>query len=71
MLIKSGERWHCTNPACHCAILVEKSGEIEGRNLQCTCGSVMKKVYSPPVIRYLDFLRFEQPAVIRRSSDEE
>lgn len=71
MIIKTGERWHCTNPACHCSVLVEKSGEIEGRNLQCTCGSAMKKVYSPPVIRYLDFLRFEQPAVIRRSSDEE
>jgi len=23
MVMKSGERWHCMNPACLCAVLVE------------------------------------------------
>jgi len=57
MLMKSGERWHCMNPACLCAVLVETSGELEGSNPRCSCGSIMKKEFSPPVFRYLDFLR--------------
>jgi len=61
MLMKSGERWHCINPACQCAMLVERSGEIEGSHPRCVCGSILKKEYAPPVFRYLDFLRFERP----------
>jgi hypothetical protein len=61
MIMKSGERWTCSHPACQCAVLVEGSGEIEGSNPQCACGSKMKKVYSPVVFRYLDFLRFGLP----------
>jgi len=48
MVMKSGERWHCMNPACLCAVLVETSGELEGSNPRCSCGSIMKKDYSPP-----------------------
>lgn len=62
MVMKAGERWHCTNPACRCSILVETSGEAEGKNPLCACGSVMKKQYAPPVFQYLDFLRFPEPA---------
>jgi len=62
MMMKTGERWHCTNAACRCSILVETSGEAEGRNPLCACGSVMKKQYAPPVFQYLDFLRFPEPA---------
>ena len=61
MNMKSGERWHCVNPACRCAVLVEISGEIEGQNPRCACGSLMKKKYTPPVFQYLDFLRFPEP----------
>lgn len=68
MVMKAGERWHCMNPACRCSILVETSGEAEGRNPSCACGSVMKKRYSPPVFKYLDFLRFPQRATVLHRS---
>lgn len=61
MNMKSGERWHCTNAECRCAVLVETTGEIEGQNPRCACGSFMKKNYSSPVFQYLDFLRFPEP----------
>lgn len=60
MVMKTGERWHCTNPTCRCSILVETSGDGEGKNPLCACGSVMKKQYSAPVFQYLDFLRFPE-----------
>jgi hypothetical protein len=71
MVMKSGERWHCTNAACRCSILVENSGEIEGENPLCACGSVMKKVYSSPVFQYLDFLHFPEPMPARQESPED
>ena len=70
-MMKTGERWHCTNAACGCAILVETSAEAEGKNPVCACGSVMKKQYSPPVFHYLDFLRFPEPAAAKRESPED
>jgi hypothetical protein len=66
MVMKSGERWHCMNPACLCAVLVETSGALEGSNPRCSCGSIMKKDYSPPVFRYLEFLREPELAVTPR-----
>jgi hypothetical protein len=71
MNMKSGERWHCTNPACGCSILVEINGQVEGVNPRCACGSVFKKDYSPPVFRYLDFLHIDEPAVSRRISGQD
>ena len=71
MVMKTGERWHCTNPACRCSILVETSSEAEGKNPLCTCGSLMKKRYSPPVFQYLDFLRFPEPVTAFRQSRED
>ena len=68
MVMKTGERWHCTNEACNCSILVEITGEIEGTNPQCACGSVMKKQYAPPVFQYLDFLRFPEAVPSSRES---
>ncbi|HEY2460995.1 MAG TPA: hypothetical protein VGI16_09310 [Candidatus Acidoferrum sp.] len=62
MLMKSGERWHCTNRSCRCSLLVESSGEIPGRNPICACGSAMKKDYSPPSLSYLEFLRVPEAA---------
>jgi len=71
MLMKSGERWHCMNPACNCVVLVEANGEVEGQNPRCACGSVMKKAYSPPVFRYLDFLRSSEPALVNPIARED
>lgn len=67
MVMKSGERWHCVNPVCGCAVVVEANGEIDGQNPRCTCGSAMKKDYSPPVFRYLDFLKLPEPSLARRN----
>ena len=71
MVMKSGERWHCTNPECRCAVLVETNGEVDGDNPRRVCSSLMKKEYSPPVFRYLDFLRLQEPALTRCGSREE
>jgi hypothetical protein len=62
MLMKSGESWHCTNPAC-CLEITVGSASIEGTNPRCACGGIMKKKYTSPVFRYLDFLRLEEPVV--------
>jgi hypothetical protein len=29
MVREFGERWHCINPVCGCAVVVEANGEIE------------------------------------------
>jgi hypothetical protein len=68
MVMKSGERWHCTNALCRCSVLVETSGEIEGGIPRCACGASMKKDYSPPVFRFLDSLHFPGPASAMRDS---
>jgi hypothetical protein len=71
MVMKTGERWHCTNSGCRCSILVETSGGAEGQNPVCTCGSAMKKQYAAPVFQYLDFLRFPEPVTVLRQSPED
>lgn len=71
MVMKTGERWHCTNSACRCTIVVEATAEREGENPRCACGSIMKKEYSPPHFQYLDFLRFPEPVLTSGDSPEE
>jgi hypothetical protein len=71
MVMKTGERWHCTNASCRCSVLVETTGEIEEENPLCACGRVMKKMYSSPVFQYLDFLRFPEPEPAHRESQED
>jgi hypothetical protein len=71
MIMKSGEHWHCVNPACGCAVVVESNSGTEGQNPRCACGGIMKKGYSPPALRYLDFLRSPEPALARRDSPED
>jgi hypothetical protein len=67
MRMKSEDRWHCTNPACGCEVLVERSGSEDGKNPRCSCGAAMKKRYVSPVLTYLDFLRIEEtPKVAAR-----
>jgi hypothetical protein len=71
MTMKSGERWHCTNLACRCSVLVEITAGVEGSNPRCTCGSVMKRDYSPPVFRGLYLLRFPEPVASQAGSEKE
>jgi hypothetical protein len=59
MRMRSEDRWHCTNPACGCEVLVEPSGSEDAKNPRCSCGAAMKKRYVSPVLTYLDFLRVE------------
>jgi len=70
MVMKTGERWHCTNPACRCSILVETSGEAEGKNPLCACGGVMEKRCAPSVFHYLDFLHFPQTAATLHQTED-
>lgn len=62
MIMRTGERWHCMNPACHCEISVQTNSALEGSNPRCVCGAPMKKSYVPPNLTYLEFLRIEAPA---------
>jgi len=71
MIMKTGERWHCMNAACGCSIVVETTGNAEGKNPRCACGSVMKKEYAPPAFQCLDFLRFPELVPARRESPED
>jgi hypothetical protein len=71
MLLKTGEHWHCTNPVCHCEIVIVRASEIDGRNALCFCGSVLKKKYVSPVFTYLDFLRIDAPVTSARGAATE
>lgn len=64
MRMLTQDRWHCTNPACRCEVLVESNGSLEGKNPVCACGTVMKKKYASPVFTYLDFLKLETPSPV-------
>jgi hypothetical protein len=67
MRMKTEDRWHCTNPACGCEVLVESSASEEGKNPRCSCGAEMKKRYASPALTYLDFLHLEEtPKVTAR-----
>lgn len=71
MWMKSGERWHCVNPACRCEVLVESGSEIPGTGPRCACGGTMKRNYVPPVFQYLDFLRVEDPVALPQKFGDE
>jgi hypothetical protein len=68
MNMKTGERWHCINPACRCEVLVQADSCDAGGQLLCVCGSPMKKKYSPPALTYLEFLRVEDPVSAREET---
>ena len=71
MLLQPGERWHCTNPACRCTVVIESGTWQEGVNPRCSCGSVMKKDFRPPVLFCLNFLKFVPPFVATETSDQD
>jgi hypothetical protein len=65
MTMKSGEQWHCTNPACHSEVLVQSQNAIEGNNQRCVCCAPMEKNNASPNLAYLEFLRVADPIAVR------
>jgi hypothetical protein len=70
MIMKAGQQWNCSNPACRCEIVVQSWSDVEGGNPRCVCGAPMKKQYTPPQFSYLEFLGCEEPVPARVSSRE-
>ena len=67
MYMKREDRWHCTNPACGCEVVVNCSESGDRKTPRCSCGALMKKKYVPPTLSYLEFLRLEEtPKVAAR-----
>ena len=56
MLVRSGDLWYCTNPACLSELSIGTSRDAEVDRVYCVCGAVMKKPDHPPGFPYLDFL---------------
>ena len=55
----AGSRWRCVNPSCRSEITISEPLCPGSTHPVCSCGSPMKKVYHPPVFRYLEFLTLE------------
>jgi len=52
MIMREGERWICSNPACRCEVdVVIASKSADGTNPKCCCGSRMRKPYRAPSFR--------------------
>jgi hypothetical protein len=60
MRMNPGELWRCCNQSCLSEIRIH-APSADGANPRCACGSPMKKDYKPPVFRYLEFLRLQDP----------
>jgi len=71
MVLHSGERWLCSNRNCGCTIVVESGSAQDGTNPRCSCGSVMKREFKPPVFSYLDFLRLDPPLVPAKETKQD
>ena len=68
MRMRLGESWHCTNGACRAAVSVHAPSQCDGGNPRCSCGSAMKKKYTRPVFRYLNFLQVEDEVLSEQIS---
>ena len=68
MIMKTGEQWHCINPAYHCEVLVQSNSIVDRSNPRCVCGAPMKKKYAPPSLTYLEFLRVKDSAPVREAA---
>jgi len=71
MFMKAGEQWNCSNPKCHCEVVVQSSSLIEGGNPCCVCGAPMKKNYTAPQLSYLEFLRFADSLPAREGAHQD
>jgi hypothetical protein len=45
-------------------VVVRAEDQSNGANPRCECGAPMKKKYTSPVFRYLDFLRLDEPVEV-------
>lgn len=62
MRLERGQVWSCTDQMCGAEIYVkEPSATIDGSNLRCSCGNIMKMPYSKPQLR-----RFEATEEVKR-----
>jgi hypothetical protein len=51
MTLSKGSRWICQNLDCRAEIVVEKSSELPtGTNPVCSCGAILKQLYSVPTL---------------------
>jgi hypothetical protein len=62
------ELWFCMNSACGKELAIPRKDVPDGSNPTCSCGTTMKRKYTPPGFRYLDFLQLDQPAFSERAS---
>jgi hypothetical protein len=56
MLVRSGDLWHCTNPACLSELSIGTIRDTDVDVVYCVCGAVMKEHYKSSAFRYLEFL---------------
>ena len=56
MLVRSGDLWYCTNPACLSELSIGTSRDTNVDQVYCVCGAIMKSHSNPTVFRYLDFI---------------
>src|ERR1700730_1376041 len=56
MLVRSGDLWHCSDPACLSELSIGTSRDSDVDHVYCVCGAVMKRHCNPTVFRYLDFI---------------
>jgi hypothetical protein len=62
------ENWHCMNRSCNAEIQLQVNSAVDAPLPRCCCGSRMKKKYTAPVFRYLDFLRLDESALVETTS---
>jgi len=55
MTMNVGQRYRCQNPDCRCEVEVIKASTEAVLNPRCCCGGEMKKRYTKPTLKILDF----------------
>jgi len=53
MAVRDGQHWVCSNPACRSEAFIIAARRMETTQPKCSCGSSMKKAYTPPNIRLI------------------
>jgi hypothetical protein len=56
MLVRLGDLWHCSNPACLSELSIGTPWDTEVDRVYCVCGAVMKKHCKPPAFLHIDFI---------------
>ena len=55
MTMNVGRRYRCQNPDCRCEVVVIEASKEATLNPRCCCGGEMKKPYTKPTFRLLEF----------------